>query len=161
MPDLDPAVLAEMTTEVVAAYVAQNHVPASDMPALISTVHASLAGLGSGSAATTETAPLVPAVPIRKSVTDDYIISLEDGRKFRSMKRYLGVLGMTPADYRAKWGLPSDYPMVAPAYTALRPAQAKARNFGNKAVDDALPQPDEVLAAPVVPEMRKPAHPRR
>ena len=161
MTEADNAVLVEMTTEVVAAYVAKNHVQASDMPTLISTVHASLAGLGGGSAATRETAPLVPAVPIRKSVTDEYIISLEDGRKFRSMKRYLGVLGMTPADYRAKWGLPSDYPMVAPAYAAFRSAQAKARNFGKKAVEDALPQPDEVLAAPVVPEMRKPAHPRR
>ena len=75
-----------------------------------------------------------PAVPIKKSVTPDYIISLEDGRKFKSMKRHLAGLGMTPDDYRAKWGLPSSYPMVAPNYAATRSALAKSSGLGRKPV---------------------------
>ena len=78
-------------------------------------------------------APLVPAVPIKKSVTPDYIISLEDGRKFKSMKRYLGLRNMTPAEYREKWGLPRDYPMVAPNYAAARSELAKKSGLGRKA----------------------------
>ena len=71
-------------------------------------------------------------MPVKKSITDDYIISLEDGRKLKSMKRYLATLGMTPDDYRAKWGLPGDYPMVAPAYAAKRSELAKSLGLGRK-----------------------------
>ena len=120
MSDFNRVTLAEVTSEVVAAYVAQNHVQASELPNPIASVHAALGGLGKPAEPQVFAVPLKPAVPVRKSITDDYFISLEDGRKLNSMKRYLAGLGMTPADYRAKWGLPHDYPMVAPAYAAKR-----------------------------------------
>ena len=92
----------DTTAEIVAAYVSRNSVPVSELPNLISSVHVSLTKLASAPAVDAPTTPLVPAVPVKKSVTDDFIISLEDGRKFKSMKRYLSGLGMTPAQYRAK-----------------------------------------------------------
>ena len=133
--------LAEKTAEVVAAYVAQNRIQTSELPKLIASVHDAFKSLGSpmGASPVAEGASdvLTPAVPIKKSVTNDYIISLEDGRKMKTMKRYLSVLGMTPADYRAKWGLPADYPMVAPAYAAQRSALAKGFGLGRKASEEA------------------------
>ncbi len=161
MPDLDQAALAEMTTEVVAAYVTKNHVRAAELPALIATVHASLAGMGSEPVAEPAPAKLVPPVSIKRSMTDDYLISLEDGQRYKSLKRHLNVRGLTPAEYRAKWGLPNDYPMVAPAYAARRSELAKSSGLGRRGVDEALPEPDEVLIAPVIPDMRKPSHPNR
>ncbi len=136
MTDTDAAAshqtsLVEMTSEVVAAYIGKNHVQPSELPALIASVHAAFDNLGKPPVVEAAAEPLKPAVPIRKSVTDDYIISLEDGRKFKSMKRYLGILGMTPADYRAKWGLPHDYAMVAPAYAAHRSTLAKTIGLGS------------------------------
>ena len=132
MPPFD-AELVELTTGVVAAYVARNHVRSAEMPALIASVHQALASLGQADEPEVTAEPLKPAVPVKKSVTDDYIISLEDGRKFKSLKRYLATShGMTPDDYRAKWGLPKDYPMVAPAYAAKRSALAKTIGLGNK-----------------------------
>ena len=138
MTDPNPIALAEVTSEVVAAYVAQNHIQASELPNLIAAVHAALGGLGKPVAPPVSTEPLKPAVPVKKSITDDYIISLEDGRKLKSMKRYLAGLGMTPADYRAKWGLPNDYPMVAPAYAAHRSALAKTIGLGRKASQETI-----------------------
>ena len=111
---------------------ATNHLQPSDLPGLIASVHATLGSLGKPPEPDVPAEPLKPAVPIRKSVTDDYIISPEDGRKFKSLKRYLGTLGMTPAEYRAKWELPADYPMVAPAYAAKRSEVTKAIGLGNK-----------------------------
>ena len=124
--------LVEMTSELVAAYVAKNSVPVAELPALIVSIHGALGGLGKPAQPEVTAEPLKPAVPIRKSVTDDYIISLEDGRKLKSMKRYLSGLGMTPADYRAKWDLPGDYPMVAPAYAAQRSELARNLGLGRK-----------------------------
>ncbi len=97
--------------------------------------------------------PLKPAVSIKKSITDEYLISLEDGRKFKSMKRYLSGLGMTPAEYRTKWGLPKDYPMVAPAYAARRSELAKTIGLGRKPAEVApapvpQPEPEAAVAAP-------------
>ena len=122
----------EITAEIVAAYVSRNSVPVAELPALIRSVHQSIAALGQAPAAEAAPEPLKPAVPVKRSVTDDYIISLEDGRKLKSMKRYLAGLGMTPAEYRAKWGLPTDYPMVAPSYAAQRSALAKTLGLGRK-----------------------------
>ena len=133
MPDIDKTALAEMTAELVAAYVTRNHVQPGELPSLIASVHATLGTLGQPPEPEIE--PLKPAVPVKKSVTDDYIISLEDGRKFKSLKRYLGTLGMTPAEYRAKWGLPADYPMVAPTYAAKRSELAKDFGLGRKRRD--------------------------
>lgn len=136
-----------IAAEIVAAYVSNNSVAAAGLPNLIGDVHATLKRLSSG-----ETEPavaevkLVPAVPIKKSVTPDFIISLEDGRKFKSLKRHLmTAYGMTPAQYRAKWGLPKDYPIVAPNYAAARSALAKTMGLGaSKKVDAAVPRrPDK------------------
>jgi predicted transcriptional regulator len=122
--------LLEMTAEIVAAYVGNNTVRPAEVGEVVSVVHGALQNLTNPKPAEEPAPELKPAVPIKKSVTDDYIISLEDGRKFKSMKRYLGGLGMTPDQYRQKWGLPRDYPMVAPAYAAHRSELAKAAGLG-------------------------------
>ncbi len=127
----------ETTAEIVAAYVSRNSVPVSELPNLIRSVHDSLSRLGAAPAVEAPAPKREPAVSIRKSITDEFLISLEDGRKFKSMKRYLSGLGMTPADYRAKWGLPTDYPMVAPAYAARRSELAKTIGLGRKGVEPA------------------------
>ncbi len=146
---LAQAELTTMTTELVAAYVAKNSVPVGDLPNLIRSVHQSLSTLGAPPAVEAPAAPLVPAVPIKKSVTDDYIVSLEDGRKFKSLKRYLATShGMTPAEYRAKWNLPADYPMVAPAYAAKRSELARSIGLGRKAAAEVVSEPEAVEAAP-------------
>jgi predicted transcriptional regulator len=113
MSENTPNDILDLTADIVSAYVGNNPLPQSTLPDLIGQVQQSLKTLANGGKAE-PAVELVPAVPIKKSVTPDYIISLEDGRKFKSMKRYLGLKGMTPAEYRQKWGLPSDYPMVAP-----------------------------------------------
>jgi len=119
-----------LTTKLVSAYVSKNPIPTSALSEMIAQVHQSLKTL-SGPKKEPQM-PLVPAVPVKKSVTPDYIISLEDGRKFKSMKRYLGLLGMTPDQYRQKWNLPRDYPMVAPNYAVRRSELAKSMGLGKK-----------------------------
>ena len=115
----------EMTADIVSAYVGNNTVSAAELPALIQSVHRALAGV-SGGAEVVEAAPRDPAVPIRRSITPDFIICLEDGRKFKSLKRHLRTkYNMSPEEYRAKWGLPKDYPMVAPNYAKARSDLAK------------------------------------
>ena len=135
--DTNLPALAEITSEVVAAYVAQNHIQMAELPKLIASVHEAFKSLGQPLVAEVALEPLKPAVPVKRSITDDYIISLEDGRKFKSMKRYLAGLGMTPVQYREKWGLPHDYPMVAPAYAARRSALAKTIGLGRKGGQEA------------------------
>ena len=118
--------LTQLTAEIVSAYVAHNSLPAAELPAVLNSVRIALGGLGT-TPATEQPKPdeLKPAVPIKKSVTDDYLISLENGQKFKSLKRHLmTTYGMTPEQYREKWGLPKDYPMVAPAYAKSRSALA-------------------------------------
>ncbi len=123
--------LAELTAEVVAAYVSNNVVQTGDLPSLISEVHTALGATGSTPAAPAEKQK--PAVPIRKSVHNDYIICLENGMKFKSLKRHLMTYhGLTPEEYREKWNLPSDYPMVAPAYAEARSRLAKEMGLGQK-----------------------------
>jgi predicted transcriptional regulator len=132
--------MIELTSDIVSAYVANNPVPINELPALIEQVHRTLSSLMSGSPVEESEAKMQkPAVPIKKSVTPDYIISLEDGRKFKSLKRYLTTRGMTPADYRAKWKLPADYPMTAPNYAAQRSALAKKLGLGRKPTPPAKP----------------------
>jgi predicted transcriptional regulator len=125
------ATFTEFTADIVAAYVANNPVPATNLADLIATVHTAVSGL-SQSTIPAVVAP-TPAVNPKRSVFPDYIVSLEDGRKFKSMKRHVGLLGLTPDEYRAKWGLPRDYPMVAPNYAAARSELAKKAGFGRKA----------------------------
>ena len=131
MSETNPHDILDLTADIISAYVGNNPLPQSTLPDLIGQVHQSLKTLANGGKAE-PAVELVPAVPIKKSVTPDYIISLEDGRKFKSMKRYLGLKGMTPAEYRQKWGLPRDYPMVAPNYAAARSELAKTLGLGRK-----------------------------
>lgn len=122
--------IVEMTAEIVSAYVAQNKLAAGEVPALISTVYAALGSLGSPAAPAPAEAQK-PAVSIKKSITPDHLISLEDGRKYKSLKRHLRTAyNLSPEEYRAKWGLPKDYPMVAPNYAASRSALAKTMGLG-------------------------------
>jgi predicted transcriptional regulator len=126
------------TAELVASYVAKNAVHMSELPGLISSVHAALSNLGQPKEAEPE--KLIPPVSIKKSVTPDYLISLEDGRRYKSLKRHLAGKGLTPAAYRQKWGLPSDYPMTAPAYSAQRSQLARTLGLGRKK-EEAPPPP--------------------
>ena len=125
--------LLNLTADVVSAYVSNNSLSTTDLPRLIGDTYMALRGLSGGISAEPVT-ELVPATSVRKSVTPDYIICLDDGKKFRSMKRHITKLGMTPDQYRAKWSLPFDYPMVAPNYSATRSALAKKIGLGRKSV---------------------------
>jgi len=121
-----------LAAEVVSAFVGHNSLPVSELPGLITSVHAALVKIsgGTGVAAAAEPEVLTPAVPVRKSITPDYLICLDDGRKFKSLKRHLASLGMTPDQYRTKWNLAPDYPMVAANYAATRSALAKKIGLG-------------------------------
>lgn len=122
--------LLALTSEIVSAHISNNAVGGGDVAALIQSVFDTLSVLGSEELAPTE---LTPAVPIKKSVTDDYIICLEDGKKLKMLKRHLMTsYGLTPEEYRAKWGLKADYPMVAPAYARKRQELAKKIGLGRK-----------------------------
>lgn len=121
-----------LAAEVVSAFVGHNSLPVSELPSLISSVHAALVKISSNSPqpVAVEQEVLTPAVPVRKSITPEYIVCLDDGRKFKSLKRHLASLGMSPDQYRAKWSLPADYPMVASNYAATRSALAKKIGLG-------------------------------
>jgi len=121
----------ELAAEVVAAFISNNPLPRGELPALIQAVHSAVERLGKGlESAPPQVEMKSPAVPIRKSVTPDYLICLEDGKKFKSLRRHLAGHGLTPEQYREKWKLPSDYPMVAPNYAAQRSAMAKQIGLG-------------------------------
>ena len=121
----DRSELLEMTADIVSAYVGNNSVAAGELPSLISNIHAALSQVSTG-AVEMAPEPKEPAVPIRKSISPDFLICLEDGRKFKSLKRHLRTkYDMSPEEYRAKWGLAKDYPMVAPNYAKARSAPAK------------------------------------
>jgi predicted transcriptional regulator len=125
--------LIELSAEIVCAYVSHNALSPTDLPRLIAEVHTALNGLSS-SEVPEPVEELKPAVPVRKSVAPDYIICLEDGKKFKSLKRHLRThYNMSPEEYREKWGLPPDYPMVAPNYSATRSRLAKDNGLGRKA----------------------------
>jgi predicted transcriptional regulator len=124
--------LVDLTADIVSAYVGNNTVAASDLPGLIASVHSALTSTVQGHQEPTAE-ELVPAVPVKKSVLGDYIICLEDGKRFKSLKRHLRThFDMTPEDYRAKWNLPADYPMVAPNYAAARSDLARKMGLGRK-----------------------------
>jgi predicted transcriptional regulator len=120
----------ELTADIVSAYVGNNSVSAVELPALIQAVHNAISGIGGGEPEV-PVAPQAPAVSVRKSINPDFLICLEDGRQFKSLKRHLRTkYNMSPEDYRAKWNLPKDYPMVAPNYAAARSALAKSMGLG-------------------------------
>lgn len=131
-PQLTSTDVLRMTSDIVASYVRNNAVAGDELPGIIQTVHDSLTNLKNGTTSAGE-APK-PAVSIRKSITPDHIVCLEDGKKLKMLKRYLRTThGMTPEEYRAKWGLASDYPMVAPNYAAQRSEFAKKIGLGRGA----------------------------
>jgi predicted transcriptional regulator len=151
---------ASITADIVSSYVANNSVQHTELPPLIASVHAALQGLVAPKQVEPEKPQ--PAVPIRKSVTPDFLISLEDGKRYKTLKRHLRGLGLTPDQYRAKWGLPGDYPMVSASYAQKRSELAKSAGLGqirNKRAA-AKSAPQEVISAPAEtakPKRRAPA----
>jgi predicted transcriptional regulator len=130
--DGSPVDLLRLASEIVSAYVSNNAMATGDLPGMIRTVHNTLLDIGNG--AESNGAELVPAVPVKKSVTAEYIVCLEDGKKLKMLKRYLrSQYAMTPEEYRARWALPADYPMVAPNYAAHRSKLAKQIGLGRTA----------------------------
>ena len=128
----EPLNYVEIAAEIVSAYVSNNSVPATDLPTLLGDVHSALLRVSTGTAIVVPEVAK-PAVAPKKSVTNDYIICLEDGRKFKSLKRHLRTqYNMSPEDYREKWGLAADYPMVAPSYAKARSALAKQMGLGQQ-----------------------------
>jgi predicted transcriptional regulator len=135
MDDHSDPQLLDLTTHIVSSFVAKNSVPMDTLPDLIRTVHKTLANLSE--TGTVSDTPPEPAVPIQKSITPDHLICLEDGRKLKLLKRYLRTrYGMTPDEYRQRWKLPADYPMVAPNYARRRSAFAKEIGLGKKTGTD-------------------------
>ena len=153
----------ELAAEIVSAFVSNNSLPVSELPALIGAVHDALTKAGNGTAEpTVEAQKKAPAVPVKKSVQPDYIVCLEDGKRFKSLKRHLRtVYDLTPDQYRAKWGLPHDYPMVAPNYAAARSELAKQLGLGQKRRSEPVveAQPEPVQAEPE--QVKAPARGRR
>jgi predicted transcriptional regulator len=131
--------LAELTSDIVSAYVGGNSVDVESLPDLIASVHDSLLSLTSVVMSSDAERP-TPPVPIKKSITPDYLISLEDGQPYKSLKRHLNSRGLSPIQYREKWGLASDYPMVAPNYAKQRSELAKMMGLGRKRVE-VVPEP--------------------
>jgi predicted transcriptional regulator len=122
----------QLTASIVSAYVSNNTVPSAEIPNLIGQIHSALLRV-SGGQAPAPAEPLKPAVPLKRSITSDYLVCLEDGKKFKSLKRHLRTqYGMTPEQYREKWSLPPDYPMVAPNYAAARSQLAKQMGLGQQ-----------------------------
>lgn len=122
----------KLTADIVSAYVSNNSVPSSDLPALIGQVHSALSRVSSGQIEPSSEPPK-PAISVKKSITPDHIVCLEDGKKFKSLKRHLRTqYNMTPEQYREKWGLAPDYPMVAPNYAAARSHLAKQMGLGQQ-----------------------------
>jgi predicted transcriptional regulator len=145
----------ELAAEIVSAFVSNNSVPVTELPALISNVHAALTNVASGSTQQPAEEPKAPAVPIKKSVQPDYIVCLDDGKRFKSLKRHLRTTyNLTPDQYRAKWGLAHDYPMVAPNYAAARSELAKQMGLGARRRKTPEPAPS---AAPAKGRRKKAA----
>ena len=144
--------LLSLTTEIVASFVGNNPVAIGDLPAVIAAVFGTLRSVTQGEAEKPAEAP-VPAVPIKKSIGTDFLVCLEDGRKVKTLKRYLASrYNLTPDQYRQRWGLPKTYPMVAPAYAAQRSALAKQIGLGRKPAAAApSPAPEPAPAAPQPP----------
>jgi len=127
-----PSQLVQLTAQIVSAYVSNNNVQANELPQIINDTHSALS-TASGDGAPSKREELKPKVPVKRSVMPDHIICLEDGKKFKSLKRHLRThYNLTPEEYRAKWGLPHDYPMVAPNYAKARSDLAKKMGLGTK-----------------------------
>jgi predicted transcriptional regulator len=157
MSNETPPNYIELAADIVSAFVSNNSVPAADLPDLIGNVYAALRNSGQP-APQQEEAKLTPATSIRKSITPDHLISLEDGKQYKSLKRHLGKLGLTPEAYREKWSLPRDYPMVAANYAAKRSELAKSIGLGqrrSKAAQAKAATSDAVKTAPAKAAARR------
>ena len=151
--DNDGQKLLSLTAEIVASFASNNAVAAGDLPAVIGSVFQALRSVGQGEAEKPAEAP-VPAVPIKKSIGTDFLVCLEDGKEMKTLKRYLAArYNLTPREYRQRWGLPRDYPMVAPAYAARRSEMAKQIGLGRKSA--AAAPPPALEPAPAAPEPRR------
>jgi len=129
----DAASCIQLTANIVSAYVSNNTVSSAEIPALISQVYSALMRVSNGAAVAGPAEPLKPAVSIKRSITPEYLVCLEDGKQFKSLKRHLRTqYRMTPDQYRAKWNLPADYPMVAPNYAAARSRLAQQMGLGQQ-----------------------------
>jgi predicted transcriptional regulator len=147
--------LLSLTTEIVASFAGHNPVATNDLPALISSVFTTLRSVGAEQVEPVPEAP-IPAVPIKRSVRPDFIVCLEDGKKLKMLKRHLATsYNLTPEQYRQRWGLPKDYPMVAPAYAAQRSALAKEIGLGRNPAS--APAPAKVAAASAPRPLRRAA----
>ena len=154
-----------LTADLVSAYVANNSTPASELASLLTSVHAALSGLTRGEAAAPakDTAQKPTAAQIKKSITPDALISFEDGKPYKTLRRHLTLRGLSPEAYRAKHGLPADYPMTSASYSAQRSALARSLGLGNsrKAASKAA-QPDEAVSeASAEPKQKKAGRPRK
>jgi len=146
--------ITKLAAQVVEAFASQNRLAAADLPALIAVVRQSLAAAVSGPQDEPVELRLTPS-QIRKSLQSDYLVSFEDGRSYRVLKRHLTLRGLTPDEYRQKWGLPSDYPMTAPSYSAARSALAKALGLGRKGATPTAAEPPPAPAAATLQSERK------
>ena len=137
----------ELAASIVSSFVGHNSVPTAELPTLIANVHAAVENLGKPPLQQ-EPEKLTPPVSIKKSITSEYLISLEDGKQYRSLKRHLTGRGLTPEQYREKWGLPRDYPMVAPSYSAQRSELARTLGLGQKPMGAAKSAPTRATNLP-------------
>lgn len=127
---MDENELASLTADIVTAYVANNSLPVSELPALIASVHSAIRGVDAPETSSVAEAKKLTPAQIKRSITSEGLLNFEDGKLYKSLKRNLATKGLTPDQYRAKWGLPQDYPMVSPAYSAARSALAKEMGLG-------------------------------
>ena len=142
MQEIENRNTISLTATIVSAYVSNNSLPSAELSALIASVHTAIAKLNGSEPLELTTEELRPAVPIKRSITDNYLICLEDGRKFKSLKRHLRTqYKLTPEGYRAKWKLPPDYPMVAPGYAEIRSQMAKDMGLGQRRRERAAKKP--------------------
>ena len=155
----------EMAAEVVSAYVSNNSIPTSELASLLTNVHAALSGLAAGGSATTGKDAVEKPTPaqIKKSITPDALISFEDGKSYKTLRRHLSLRGLSAEGYRAKYGLPADYPMTAASYSAQRSELARTIGLGNnrKAAPKAAELDEAVSEASAEPKQKKAGRPRK
>ena len=155
IPSATPPLLLTLTAQIVAAHVGGNPVAAESLPALIQSVYATLAGTGAEPVAVERQEP---AVPVKRSIHQDYLVCLEDGAKMKMLKRYIAKrYNLTPAQYKSKWGLPADYPMVAPAYAERRSVLAKQIGLGRKQEGAAVVEEEAPASPAKAPRRRRAA----
>ena len=140
-----------LTAEIVSAYISNNHLQTAELTALISSVHAAIGGLGKASESSGPTVEKLTPAQIKKSITPDALISFLDGRRYKTLKRHLSKHGLDPASYRARYGLPVDYPMVASSYSEARSALSRSTGLGRKKAVPARAETAEIISAPVEP----------